>query len=93
MQDTLHLMMDRGRMRGAGDMEPAMMPGRGMGGRGGMMGNGPMMRMMMGQMLQHQQVMQAMGRVMSRLAVAGGRDPAGYMASFTPARINSQFTG
>lgn len=62
MQDTLHMMMGRGGMGGAGaGMGPGMMQGGGMRGQGAMMGNGRMMQMMMGQMLQHQQAMQAMG--------------------------------
>lgn len=61
MQGTLHMMMGQGGVGGVGGMGPGMMPGRGMRGAGGMMANGQMMRMMMDQMMQHQQAMQAMG--------------------------------
>ncbi|NII11200.1 hypothetical protein [Oleiagrimonas sp. C23AA] len=62
MQSTMHMMMGQRGMRGSGGMGPGMMRGSGMGRAGGMMGgNGQMMQMMMAQMLQHQQAMQAMG--------------------------------
>lgn len=71
MQNTLHMMMGQGGMgRGAGmgpggmqggaGMGPGMMNRGGMGGAGGMMSNGRMMQMMMGQMMQHQQAMQGL---------------------------------
>jgi hypothetical protein len=56
MRETMPMMMGQGgMMRGAGGMGPGMMHG------GGMSANGQMMQMMMGQMTQHQQAMQAMG--------------------------------
>ncbi|MDA3913600.1 MAG: hypothetical protein PF446_05360 [Oleiagrimonas sp.] len=62
MQNTLHMMMGQGGMRGgAGGMGPGMMQGGNMRGADGMMGNSRMMQMMMNQMMQHQQAMQGMG--------------------------------
>lgn len=61
MQKTLHMMTGKEGMGGTGGMGPGMMQGKSMGGSGGMMANGQMMQMMMGQMMQHQQAMQAMG--------------------------------
>ncbi len=61
MQKTLHMMKGQGSMGGAGGMGTGMMHGKGMGGSSDMMANGQMMQMMMGQMMQHQQAMQAMG--------------------------------
>ena len=60
MQSTMQMMMGQGGMRSAGGMGPGMMHG-GMSGASGMMPNQHMMQMMLEQMLQHQQAMQAMG--------------------------------